>query len=260
MSFFSVQDLCASRSKKQLLHHVDLPALAEGQMLGLLGPNAAGKSTLMAALSSQLESSGTIALDQRNQKSWGKKHWQEQVALMPQALPQPTSLTPYELMWSAARAMALPMSDQALAEQIESLLNNLGLNPYANQPLYALSGGKRQLVGLALALVRNPRVLLLDEPTSALDLHWRMVVLNYVKQRLKSNGGVAIAALHDMDLALRYCDSLVLLDQGRVIAAGDPESVLSPANLASVFHVEAEVIRAPTGERLLKVSHPLTQE
>lgn len=257
MSIFSVNNLSASRAKKQLLHDVDLPALADGQMLGLLGPNAAGKSTTMAALSAQLKHSGSVQLDQRSLASWGKKSWQQQVALMPQTLPQPSSLKPYELMWSAARAMALPLKEQQLAEHIETLLSSLGLDDFANQPLFSLSGGKRQLVGLALALVRNPRVLLLDEPTSALDLHWRMVVLDYVKQRLQQNGGVAIAALHDMDLALRYCDKLVLLDHGHVIAAGEPEDVLNPANLANVFKVDAEVIRASTGERLLKVTQPL---
>lgn len=252
-----MRGLCASRAKKQLLHGIDLPDLYPGEMLGLLGPNAAGKSTLMAALSAQLRHTGLIELEHKSPQQWGKKAWQQQIALMPQALPQATSLTPYELMWSAGRALSLQLSDHQLAHQVASLFEGLGLYSYAHQPLYALSGGKRQLVGLALALLREPRVLLLDEPTSALDLRWRMEVLDYVSARLARSGSVAIAALHDMDLALRYCDKLVLLDKGHVVAAGEPEQVLSKTHLAQVFQVEARVIHAPNGERLLHVSHPL---
>ncbi|HCK19093.1 MAG TPA: ABC transporter ATP-binding protein, partial [Thalassospira sp.] len=79
------------------------------------------------------------------------------------------------------------------------------------------------------------------EPTSALDLHWRMVVLDLVRERLAERGGVVIAALHDLDLAARYCDLIVLLHRGKIIASGTPSEVLTPANLARVYRVETRV-------------------
>src|SRR5690606_5936130 len=131
--------------------------------------------------------------------------WMLQVGFMPQTPPQESALRPYELLWSAARALGLELSDRALAQRIENLLQRLGLAEFSMAPLYSLSGGKRQLVGLALALIREPCLLLLDEPTSALDLHWRMIVLDLVQERVREQGAMAIAALHDLDLAARYC-------------------------------------------------------
>src|SRR3546814_17785482 len=113
-------------------------------------------------------------------------------------------------MWSTVRALGLALPNRELASRIEAMFQSLGLADVALAPLHTLSGGKRQLVGLALALIRDPVLLLLNEPTSALDLHWRLVVLDTVRDRLAALGGVAIAALHDLDLAVRYCDPIAL--------------------------------------------------
>jgi len=160
-------------------------------------------------------------------------------------------------MWSPARALDLDFSGRELADRIEDIFTRLGLKDFALSPLHILSGGKRQLVGLALALMRDPDVLLLDEPTSALDLHWRMVVLGLVRERLARRGGLVIAALHDLDLAARYCDKIVLLEAGKIIAAGTPVEVLTPENLAQVYHVETKVSRDDHGRPLLQVIRPI---
>ena len=113
------------------------------------------------------------------------------------------------------------------------------------------------MVGLAMALIRDPAIMLLDEPTSALDLHWRMVVLGLVQGRVKEQGGMAIAALHDLDLAARYCNKLVLLKQGRVIAVGTVEEVLTPAYIAEAFNVEARVECGSQGFPMVEIIRPL---
>ena len=164
--------------------------------------------------------------------------------------------------WSAnyvavARALGMALSDSALAARIESLLQRLGLAEYALAPLYSLSGGKRQLVGLALALIREPQLLLLDEPTSALDLHWRMIVLDLVQEKVRMDGAIAVAAIHDLDLAARYCNKLVMLEQGRVVAAGAVADVLTPANIARVFKVEAQIEPGTLGYPLVQVVRPI---
>lgn len=252
-----IDNVSACYGRKQVLFDVSLPSVADGTVLGLLGPNASGKSTFMRRLSRELGGQGHIRLDGRDQADISREHWLDLVASMPQSPPAPTALTPTELMWSTARALAMSLSDVELAETVEEIFAGLGLTDFAMAPLHTLSGGKRQLVGLALALIRNPQFLLLDEPTSALDLHWRMVVLELVRARIKSQGGVAIAALHDLDIAAEYCDTLALLDGGRVIAAGTPAEVLTADNLARVYHVEADVTHTRAGRLRVDVVRPI---
>lgn len=257
MTVLSVQNLNVFYGRTQRLFGVALPPLEEGDVLGLLGPNAAGKSTLMRALAGVQPSLGQILYRGVAQKKMARGDWQAQVAYLPQTPPQESSLRPLELLWSAARALALPLADRVLADRIDGLLARLGLQDFALTPLHALSGGKRQLVGLALALLRDPHLLLLDEPTSALDLHWRMVVLDLVQERVRTGGGAAIAAVHDLDLAARYCNKLVLLDAGRILAAGSAAEVLTPAHLARVFQVETQVGTGCLGHPLVQVLGPL---
>ncbi|KZD04111.1 ABC transporter ATP-binding protein [Oceanibaculum pacificum] len=257
MTRLRAQGVSARYGRTQILFDVTLPDLAEGEILGLLGPNASGKSTLMRCLSREMRAEGLIALDGVAQGDYGATGWRDKVAAMPQSPPSPSALLPTELMWSTARALALDIPDAALAARIEAMFAALGLSSVALSPLHTLSGGKRQLVGLALALIREPALLLLDEPTSALDLHWRMVVLDLVRERLAQRGGVAIAALHDIDLAARYCDRLALLSQGRIVAAGRPAEVLTPETLAAVFQVEAEIVARPGGGILVHIVRPL---
>ncbi|WP_198946764.1 ABC transporter ATP-binding protein [Kiloniella majae] len=237
----SVKNLSAFYGKKQILHDITFPDVDGGMVVGLLGPNASGKSTLMKCLSGEKKSKGNIIFDDDNLQEVGSKKWHEKVATMPQTPPAPTALTPTELMWSTARALALPYSDKELSRKIESIFNDLGLSDFQLDALHTLSGGKRQLIGLALAFIRDPELLLLDEPTSALDLRWRMIVLELVKNKVQQDGRVSIAALHDLDLAARYCDLLVLMKNGKVIASGPSEEVLIPENLARVYHVETEI-------------------
>ena len=257
MTSFEARNLSTHYGRTQALFDVTLPTLGPGEILGLLGPNASGKSTLMRCLSREKQSSGRILLDGFEQKSIGHARWHEQVGSMPQTPPAPSALLPTELMWSTARALALDLSDSELAAKIEQVFTRLGLEAVALAPLNTLSGGKRQLVGLALALIRDPGLLLLDEPTAALDLHWRMAVLETVREEISRRGGIVIAALHDLDLAARYCDQIALLEQGHIVAAGSPQSVLTPEMLAKIYHVEAETHCAPDGSLRIDVLRPI---
>ncbi|MCG8491793.1 MAG: ABC transporter ATP-binding protein [Sneathiellales bacterium] len=252
-----VENVSAGYGSVQILNNLSFPDITQGQLVGLLGPNASGKSTLLRCLSGILAFKGHISFAGQEYSKTNHKAWFEKVATMPQSPPAPTALTPTELLWSTARALALPYSDQALAHRIEDLFTSLGIYEYRLSALSSLSGGKRQLVGLALALIREPELMLLDEPTSALDLHWRMTVLQLVQQRIKTQNQIAVAALHDLDLAARYCDTLVLMHQGVVVAAGAPETVLVEDNIARVYQVEAKISRSPYGHLHIDVIGPL---
>lgn len=257
MTGFEVEKLSARYGRKQVLHEITLPALSNGEILGILGPNASGKSTLIRCMAREMRATGSIRLDGIDQAAISQDAWYARVATMPQTPPAPSALLPTELMWSTARALNLEFSDRELAAHIEAIFCRLGLNELALSPLQTLSGGKRQLVGFALTLMRDPQLMLLDEPTSALDLYWRMIVLDLVRDRLAEQGGIAIAAVHDIDLAARYCDHVVLLEEGRVLAAGTPRDVLTAANLARLYHVEADVSHDTEGRLRIHVLRPL---
>ena len=107
------------------------------------------------------------------------------------------------------------------------------------------------MVGLAQVLVRAPRLLLLDEPTSALDLRWQLQVLQAVRQRVQQQGSVGLVAVHDLNLALRFCQRVLVLGGGTVLAQGDPAQVLTPALLRQAYGVQARVERCSQGHLLV---------
>jgi iron complex transport system ATP-binding protein len=239
--------------RRTVVHEVSIPAVENGQLLGLLGPNASGKSTLIRALSREKAATGRIAFDGRPVERFSHADWYRAVATMPQAPPSASALRPVELIWSTARTLDLGLSDRELGDRIDGLFRTLGLDAVAMAPLSTLSGGKRQLVGFALAMVRDPDLLLLDEPTSALDLYWRLTLMDIVRDRLTTRGGVGVIAVHDLDIAARYCDRLALIQDGRLVATGSAAEVLTQANLATVYGVESEVRAGPDGRPEVRV-------
>lgn len=257
MTRLCLESVSVAYGSQRVVHDISLPPVEDGQLLGLLGPNASGKSTLLRAVSREHPCDGRILLDDQPVQSFSHADWYRSVAAMPQAPPAGNALRPVELVWSTARTLDLGLSDRALGERIDELFHALGLDAIAMAPLATLSGGKRQLVGFALAMIRDPDMLLLDEPTSALDLYWRLSLMDIVRDRLATRGGVGVIAVHDLDLAARYCDRLALIQHGRLVAAGTADEVLTEANLAAVYGVEAQVARDSSGRpevRILRVT------
>jgi iron complex transport system ATP-binding protein len=135
--------------------------------------------------------------------------------------------------------------EQDVARAIRALAR-LGIEDLADRSVETLSGGERQLVLFARALVQDPGLLLLDEPTAFLDLKHRLEVLREVR-RFAASGRSALVVSHDLTLAARACDRLVLIGEGEVVAVGPPEQVLTPANLKRAFAIDAQVAPGPDG-------------
>lgn len=250
-----LRHLSAGYPRRPVLEGLNLERIAPGTLVALVGPNAVGKSTLLKAIAGLRPVRGQALLDGTDLGALTPRERLRRVGYLPQALPQASSLVAYEAMLSALRASRADWSAAQAEAAIARVFATLGLDALALRPLGELSGGQRQMIGLAQVLVRAPRLLLLDEPTSALDLRWQLQVLQAVRAQVAEGHTLAVIAVHDLNLALRFCDRIVVLGQGRphnrLLAAGRPADVLTPALLQAAYGVRARVERCSLGHTLV---------
>ncbi|WP_347268061.1 ABC transporter ATP-binding protein [Paracoccus sp. (in: a-proteobacteria)] len=235
---------------RRVLAGLDLPLMRPGEVTVLAGPNAAGKSTLLRAIAQLQGHRGQVLLDGQDLARMPAQARARLIGFMPQTLPAGSSLVVLESVIAALRAGgagAAQADRKAMAT-----LDSLGIATLALEPLSALSGGQRQMVSLAQAIVRDPRLLLLDEPTSALDLARQVRLLSELR-RLAGEGRIVVAVLHDLALAAQWADRIVLMHAGRTHAEGRPDQVLTPALLAEVYGVEARVERCSRGRIMVLI-------
>lgn len=234
-----IRALAVRRGGRSIIEGLDAAPFEPGSLTAVLGPNGAGKSTLIQALAGLLASQGRVELEGQNLSTLAPLQRSHQVGLLPQSLPEATGLVAYELLLGGVLASG---ASRAEAEQrIEEVLDRLDLRSLAMARLDTLSGGQRQMMALAQVLARRPRLMLLDEPTSALDLYWQLAVLEAVREDARRRGSIVLMALHDLDLALRHCDRVLVLASGAKLADGAPSQVLTPELLARVYGIDARV-------------------
>jgi len=214
--------------------------VAAGDTVGLLGPNGSGKSSLLRLMAGlRRADGGTVLLDGRDLTEVRRRQVAQRLAVVEQHAGTEVELTvldvvrlgriPHRHAWSGARAE----DDRAVAAAIA----HTDLQDRLAQPYATLSGGERQRVQIARALAQEPRELLLDEPTNHLDVHHQLDLLSLVTELPLTT----VVALHDLNLAAMFCDRLVVLADGRVVAAGDPTTVLTPDLIHDVYRVRAVV-------------------
>jgi len=240
-----------------VLRSVEL-SVAPGEIVGLLGPNGAGKTTLLRVASGQLApTSGRVLLDDRPLASWHPRELARRLAVVPQDLhvPFPFSAGELVLMGRTPHQPLLSLeSDEDVAHAMAALAR-LGVAHLADRRIDELSGGERQLVLLSRALAQDAPLLLLDEPTSFLDLRHRLEVLSVVAERVRG-GASALVVSHDLALAVRSCDRLVVLADGEVAADGSPGAVVSAELIQRVYGVVADIVPGPDGAPLIAPRFP----
>ncbi|MER5882831.1 ABC transporter ATP-binding protein [Streptomyces sp. NPDC001941] len=244
MAVLSLEDLSYETGGRALVDGVALRAGA-GETVGVVGPNGSGKTTLLRCVYGTLRpTAGRALLDGEDLHAMGTKARAKRVATVPQDGQGVFELTvhevaamgrsPHKRFWEADTA-----ADDAL---VRAALERVGVADLADRSFPSLSGGERQRALVARALVQRPELVVLDEPTNHLDIRYQLEVLSLVRELGTTN----LLALHDLNLAALYCDRLYVLKGGRVVASGPPAEVLTPALLASVYEVKAEVTTHPT--------------
>ncbi|MGV0877535.1 ABC transporter ATP-binding protein [Martelella sp. FLE1502] len=233
------RNLCWGVKRKAIVKDVSLDVRV-GETLGLIGPNGSGKSSLLRLLAGlKRPVSGTVEIQGRNIANVPRRELARNVAFVQQSAATETSVsvrdvvrlgrTPHRSALSGWRA-----SDQ---EAVDGALQQVGMTRLQDQSWQTLSGGERQRVHIARALAQSPEVLFLDEPTNHLDIHHQIEILQTVRQLDLTS----IVALHDLNLAAMFCDRIIVMKDGALVASGPPQTVLTEELIARVFRVAAAV-------------------
>ncbi|EPC02200.1 iron-hydroxamate transporter ATP-binding protein [Litchfieldella anticariensis FP35 = DSM 16096] len=228
----------------------------EGQVHGLIGHNGSGKSTLLKLLAQQQPpTQGEIRFDGRPLSAWGGREFARQVAYLPQHLPSAENLTGRELVdfgrypWHGL----LGRHTREDRLQVERAIELTHTQTFADRLVDTLSGGERQRVWLAMLLAQGSRFLLLDEPLAALDIAHQVEVLALIRKLCRELGLGVVIVLHDVNMAARYCDQLVALHSGHLLARGTPAEMMDGVTLEAIYGIPMQVMTHPGGEHPIAV-------
>ena len=222
--------------------------LRAGELTVLVGPNGAGKTTLMRALAGLIPAEGRIAIEGRALGSFSPRERAQRVAYLPQG---------HVFHWPMAAAAVVALGRHPHADVFSSLtdadraaveraLIATGTVPFAARAVTTLSGGERARVALARALASEAPILVADEPTVSLDPRHQLVVMELLRH-VAQGGAAVLAIVHDLALAARFGDRVVVMDRGRLVAQGPPGEVLTPERIGTVFGVEAVIADSAIG-------------
>lgn len=241
MVSLSFQDLRADLAGQPILHGVSA-AMQGGELVGIIGPNGAGKSTLLRALLGLIPYQGQVHLNGQDIRSFNAKDRAKQIAYLPQGQTVHWPLLVERLVGLGRLPHLGPLSRIAAADRdaIEQAMQRTHVTHLKDRDATSLSGGERARVMLARALAVEAEALLADEPLANLDPAHQLDVMELLRAEAQ-NGALVITVLHDLPLAARYCDRLILLHHGRIAADGAPQQILTPDLLRAVYELEAEI-------------------
>lgn len=243
-----IRGLCFGYRNVPLFDRLEAAPLRRGELTALVGPNGVGKSSLFRLIAGLVRpSGGEIRLDGGDTARLSSRARSQRIFLLTQHTSIRAALGVFDVILLAKRGWRGGKATDEDIAHVEQMLEALGIENLSDRSVNELSGGQQQLVALAQALVRDPDVLLLDEPTSALDLRRQLEVMHLVHDVTRRRGMVTVAALHDLGLACRFADRFLLLHEGRIVADGEPESVLADARTGDAYGVGIKLERISGG-------------
>lgn len=249
-AFFEVSSLGVHIGDTTIVRNLNI-GFREGEVTALLGHNGSGKSTLLKVLARQLKpSSGEVSLLGHAFANTGAREFARTVGYLPQHPPGTDGLTVRELVALGRYPWRGPLGRYTGEdhERIDQAIADTGLDRFRNRAVDTLSGGERQRAWIAMLLAQQTRCLLLDEPISALDVKHQVETLRLVHRLAEGRDLTVIVVLHDVDLAARFCDRLVALRAGQLIADGSPDEIMTSGTLESIYGVPMGVLERAPGQ------------
>lgn len=252
---FEIQNLSFSYPGKEVLRDVNLSVDLQGEVIAVIGPNATGKSTFFRCIAGLLKpAGGQISLSGKTVQNLGHAAWSKRVCFTPQSFSSNAALTVFETILLAKKHMnGWRVEDQDI-EAVSDILKELNIEHLAQTYISDLSGGQQQMASLAQAFIRTPDIFLLDEPTSALDLRHQLQIMHTVRKVTHERNTTTFVALHDLNLAARYADRLILMREGAIIEDGSASDVLSSAQLGDTYGVNIEMYETLSGVKAISAS------
>ncbi len=217
-------------------------SLKHGELVAVVGPNGAGKTTLLRALAGLVPAKGSIEINGVTLARVSRAERARRIAYLPQGqvFHWPLAVAEIVALGRLPRGAGADLST-ADREAVLRAMNATGVAEHASRPITTLSGGERARVALARVLATEAPLILADEPTASLDPRYQLIVVDILR-RHASAGGAVLAVFHDLGLAARQADRVLVIDGGRIVADGSPREVLTKARLAETFGVNAQVV------------------
>ncbi|AMK14208.1 iron ABC transporter ATP-binding protein [methanogenic archaeon mixed culture ISO4-G1] len=243
-----IEGLAQGYQNKTVIHDIDMEANS-GEVVTILGPNGAGKSTLIKTICNVMRPvAGRISIDGRDITDIDRTEYAKIIGYVPQTAVFFGSSSVYDNVLIGRRPyVKWSYSDTDIQMAADAMIR-MKVDDLYDRPIHRLSGGQRQRVTLARALAQSPSFYVFDEPTSALDLRNQLDTLKVMRQVISENNACMIIALHDLNLAYRYSDKVLVLKDGTVYAFGDTEDVITPEMIGDVYGVDAEIVEGSKGK------------
>jgi len=239
---------------KRVLENISF-SVTGGEILAVVGPNGSGKSTLIKNITLiQEPSSGSISLDGADIRKIDPVDLAMKIGYVPQHFTYTLYSTVFEtVLLGRRRHIRWSVSDEELS-LVQQALDALEMGDLAGMFMDQLSGGERQKVFIARALAQDPSLFLFDEPTSALDIRYQIEVMEKMREITRRNRSAMIIAIHDLNLAYRYADTVLMLDKGTQAGYGKPKDVLTPESIRHVYGISTMVADTPAGPYIVLLS------
>ncbi|MGB4504797.1 MAG: ABC transporter ATP-binding protein [Syntrophaceticus sp.] len=246
-----VDDCSFSYSSQLVLDQISMQ-ISKGEVVSIVGPNGSGKSTLLRCICRVLQpKGGVVYLNNQDVAHLKPRELARLLGYVPQSGAEVFPLTVYEAVLLGRKPYLSWGVGPKDREIVDRILRFMKIDEFALKYINEMSGGEKQRVLIARALAQEPEVLLLDEPTSNLDIKHQLEVLGLLQKFAHEGGMTVIMVLHDLNLASRFSEKLVLISEGKVFASGPPAAVLNPANISAVYGVEADVDQNGLGIQVL---------
>ena len=240
----SAQNISYEADNEALLHDITIN-IPRGSFVGIIGPNGSGKSTLLKTIyRANKASAGSVYLNGSKMTRMSGKEIARQMAVVAQENQVSFDFSVMEIMMIGLYAKRT-FRDRAGVDDTricEEALASVGMLDMKDRSFLSLSGGEKQKVLIASAFSRDPQLIVLDEPTNHLDVGYQFLILDIMKRR---EDVTIFTSIHDMNMAMQYCDQIIALKNGRIFCTGTPQEVLTPENLKELFRVRAELLEVP---------------